>query len=339
MNTYAPVLIPTLCRFEHFIRCIESLQKNAEAQYTELYIGLDYPTKASHKEGYEKIKKFLNNGIEGFLCVHIFEHEKNMGAANNSDFLMKEAGKKHDRWIYTEDDNEFSSNYLEYMNRCLEEYTNDKSVVAVTGFNYPIDMDGNGGNIYFNSAYFAAFGFGTWTDKYNEMQSKITTENFRLLYQNRRFMNALKHQAFNQYGNFVKGMLGYIPDLLENDTIRMVDLAYGIYMFSEGKKMVFPLVSKVRNWGYDGTGVNCGEINYNGEKKITHRNFDMSCQKLDSSKDFPQIKEAQVSQQVVNKYVAEFFEIPLVEKIKVDIVYICSRILGIELIRGIFNRK
>ena len=50
--TFAPVIIPTLCRFEHFNRCIESLSKCTWAEYTEVYIGLDYPAKESHWGGY-----------------------------------------------------------------------------------------------------------------------------------------------------------------------------------------------------------------------------------------------------------------------------------------------
>ena len=42
---YAPILIPTLCRSKHFIRCIESLKKNGWAKYTDVYVALDYPAK------------------------------------------------------------------------------------------------------------------------------------------------------------------------------------------------------------------------------------------------------------------------------------------------------
>ena len=52
---YAPVLIPTLCRYDHFIRCLESLKKNTWAKYTEVYIAVDYPAKESHWDGYKRI--------------------------------------------------------------------------------------------------------------------------------------------------------------------------------------------------------------------------------------------------------------------------------------------
>lgn len=51
---YAPIYIPTLCRYEHFKQCIESLAQCEGASETEVYVALDYPAKESHLEGYEK---------------------------------------------------------------------------------------------------------------------------------------------------------------------------------------------------------------------------------------------------------------------------------------------
>lgn len=51
---YAPVIIPVLCRYKHFTKCIESLKNNGWAKYTDIYIGLDYPAKDSHVKGYKK---------------------------------------------------------------------------------------------------------------------------------------------------------------------------------------------------------------------------------------------------------------------------------------------
>ena len=48
---YAPIYIPTLCRYEHFKQCIESLAQCEGASETEVYVALDYPAKESHLEG------------------------------------------------------------------------------------------------------------------------------------------------------------------------------------------------------------------------------------------------------------------------------------------------
>ena len=59
IKTYAPVLIPTLNRYEHFKRCLESLEKCTGAEHTEIFVALDYPPSEKYKEGWSKICKYL----------------------------------------------------------------------------------------------------------------------------------------------------------------------------------------------------------------------------------------------------------------------------------------
>lgn len=74
---YAPIYIPTLCRYEHFKQCIESLAQCEGASETEVYVALDYPAKESHLEGYEKIKTYLETaGNMTFKKLHVHKREK-----------------------------------------------------------------------------------------------------------------------------------------------------------------------------------------------------------------------------------------------------------------------
>ena len=54
ITTFAPVVIPTMNRYEHFASLIKSLQKNRYACETDVIIGLGYPSKADQIDGYEK---------------------------------------------------------------------------------------------------------------------------------------------------------------------------------------------------------------------------------------------------------------------------------------------
>ena len=81
---YAPVIIPTLCRYKHFKECLESLSKCKWAEETEVFVGLDYPAKESHRPGYEKIKSYLKEvGNMTFKKIHVFEREVNYGGGKN----------------------------------------------------------------------------------------------------------------------------------------------------------------------------------------------------------------------------------------------------------------
>lgn len=65
IREYAPILIPTLNRYKHFRRCVESLSKCTHAEKTELVIGIDYPPVEKYREGWEKISEFITT-ITGF---------------------------------------------------------------------------------------------------------------------------------------------------------------------------------------------------------------------------------------------------------------------------------
>ena len=111
LHIYAPVVIPTLCRYEHLKRCIDTLSECTGADETELYVGLDFPAKESHWEGYRKICNYLPT-ITGFKNVVVIRREENMGATRNARDLLDIVHQKFDRYIFSEDDNEFSPNFL-----------------------------------------------------------------------------------------------------------------------------------------------------------------------------------------------------------------------------------
>ena len=116
--TYYPVIIPTLNRYEHFKRCVESLARNTHADKTELVIGLDYPPSKKYEKGYKQIKEYLPS-INGFKKITIFGRRENYGVHRNFIALQNYAFEHYDAVISTEDDNEFSPCFLDYMNKAL----------------------------------------------------------------------------------------------------------------------------------------------------------------------------------------------------------------------------
>lgn len=336
---YAPVIIPTLNRYEHFKRCVESLAANSWAKYTELYVGVDYPSAEKYVEGYKRIKEYLEHGIDGFDKVNIYYHESNLGSSENVYFLQNEAAKKYDRFICSEDDNEFAENFIEYVDCCLEKYADDESVIAVSGYNYPMNITGNGGDIYFSDCYFAAYGYGTWFKKYRSMLNYLTTEWVVALYKNSSYMKKLYNKSTNQYCNFVKAMLNYAIPIINSNGIRKIDLTYGLYMLDNSKKMIFPVSSKSRNWGFDGTGENCTELEFNEKKTITHRNNNYSSQRLDSGDNVEICEVDEIKRTVIDKAVNDYFDIPFKELLLTIVSYCVSRIIGIDRMSSIIKSK
>ena len=83
---YAPVLIPTLNRYEHLKKCLESLSRCTWAEETEVYVALDYPPSEKYMEGWKKNKEFLENcGDMGFKKLHLIERKENYGTWRQGD--------------------------------------------------------------------------------------------------------------------------------------------------------------------------------------------------------------------------------------------------------------
>jgi len=274
---YAPVLIPTLCRADHFIRCLESLKKNTWAKYTEVYIAVDYPLKESHWDGYKKIVEYLSMDCSEFAELYVIKRSHNYGAAANMAALRDLVLKKHDRFIRTDDDCEFSADFLEYIDCCLEKYENDESVIGVTGYSYPIDWNlGKEYNAFKNKLIFPMWGTGFWRKKFYKLQNDIVSGCIPEYVSHNHIKK--KNMTIARYLDVLDGTFNYNS---KNLIVQFSDVACGCYMQLFDKYIITPVFSKVRNYGFDGSGVYCSKILKNDKKRICATNYVYSEQTID----------------------------------------------------------
>ncbi len=333
---YAPVIIPTLSRYEHLENCIRSLSSCTGADKTDIYISVDHPPNPGYKEGYQKVVEYLKNGINGFSNVYIFYQENNLGMMGNLSFLVDSVREKHSCFIYTEDDNEFSPNFLEFINTALVYYKDREDVIAVSGYSYPIEHESKG-NTYVNPLYFSYHGCGMYLKDYDRMTGEIDLKWLMGLYRDKHKMDQLRRVSPNQYCNLVKSVLGYIFPIIDGDNVRPIDLACGIYLFDKGLKMAFPAVSKVINRGYDGSGADCEELIFDETKSQDHRNYPYDKQPMDPGTEFGQIIEENINENDLFRMLDKFFAIGDNEIHRTKSAYVISRILGIKLTGRILN--
>lgn len=246
---YAPVLIPTLNRFDHFKRCVNSLLECELCLETDLFVALDYPSKESHWEGYNKIQQFIKE-IQGFKSVTVIKREFNFGAHANIIDGYDVIFKNYESLILSEDDNVFSKDFLMFTNRCLEVYKDDDSIFSVCGYNYPIEIP----KFYENEIYtwqgYSAWGVGFWRDKFLKIDwsDEVVQSNVKSF-----LNNYTKVIQLDKIGNH------FIPALLHMHNVQQVhgDTYISMYQFLNNMTSVFPVISRVRNMGHDGSGVNC----------------------------------------------------------------------------------
>lgn len=279
-TVYAPVVIPTLCRYTHFKRCVESLARNTGADQTELYIGLDYPTKETHWDGYRKLCDYIPT-IQGFKNVVVYKRESNFGPMRNARDILAVVQKKYDCYIFSEDDNEFSPNFLQYINGGLQKFKNDANVIAICGFAEP-RVDYKCLNSYPYNAYpmcgYNAWGVGVWFEKKPPL---IPAK--EILYDEKTVLKVIGLG----HGRAVHRMLYRMR------TGAISDLQWRIFCALNHKYCIFPKISKVRNWGFDGSGENSLTINHYSIMDIDlQTSFTMDDFEV---RDYPQIKRIQKS--------------------------------------------
>ena len=265
---YAAVIIPTLNRREHLKRCVDSLLRNKEASETEVYISVDYPPSEKYEEGYQDVKEYVKT-ITGFKDVYLFYQEKNLGPGFNRFFLMKEAEKTHSTYIFMDDDNEFSPNFLGYMNWALNTFRDDPSIYAVCAVSdYPLPVSGD----YVKTHSYTPYGAGYWFEKGKQAQEYLNNRNIEEILHDRKIMNHVEETSSNIFCYMVGDLLREVPDMRGyNDKVTYIDIWENVYCIVTGRYNILPVIPKSRNFGNDGSGVHAITGGYSGE--IDSRDF------------------------------------------------------------------
>lgn len=254
---YAPVLIPTLNRYEHLKQCLESLSRCTWADKTEVYVALDYPPADKwdkYAPGWEKNKEWLHSvGDMGFKKLHLIERTRNYGIwtseLGNLDALVIEVKKKYKYYIISEDDNVFAPCFLEYMDKGIEKFKDDESVMAISGYSYPYPLLHESNTFYRQSVHFSAWGCACLEDHYPEY----------INYQYMRNLFSLKtcYNLYKKYGSLRLALYIRSCDKASQNMV-MTDVNLSLLGSLLRKDFIMPTMSLVRNIGADGSGVNFG---------------------------------------------------------------------------------
>ncbi len=279
---YAPILIPTLCRYQHLKKCIDSLKKNSWARFTDVYIALDYPPSEKYMDGYNKIIQYLEtDDFSVFNKFCVIKRDHNVGSLKNSLMLHDYILEKYDRFIRTDDDCEFSPNFLEYMDKCLDMFENDPTVMGVTGYAYPVKWKiEDECNVFKNNAIFPMWGTGFWKDKYYKLKNEITNGYIR----NAFFKNKIKRSNMTD-ARYLDAITEGVSENEARLTGKFSDVACGCYIQLTKQYIITPELSKVRNLGFDGSGEYC-QNTLNSISKSDASTYDYRLQEIDAENGF-----------------------------------------------------
>lgn len=267
---YAAVIIPTLNRKKHLERCIESLKAGTLASQTDLYISVDFPPSEKYKNGYKDVLDYVKT-IIGFASINVFYQESNLGPGLNRKFLEEKIADTHDKYVFTDDDNEFSPNFLEYINWGLETYKDDESIYAVCSCtDFKIKKDSNS-DFFLNTSY-NPYGSGHWLHKNRKCSEYLVQSSIDHIYKSKEMQNKLYTYSPMVYMWVAQDSLRRVAPMRgRNDKLTYIDIWENVYIIINNMKCVKPTRPKSRNWGLDGSGIhaNINDVeNYIPETKL-----------------------------------------------------------------------
>lgn len=245
----APIVLFVYNRPEHTQKTINALKKNELAKESELFIFSDGEKNQIDKKKVQEVREIINN-INGFKNIKIYESKINNGLANSVIDGVTNIINEYGKVIVLEDDLITSKIFLRYMNRALNFYEDNKDIWSISGYNLPINIPKGYDHDVYLSYRAHSWGWATWKDRWNEIDWKIKEFDQFL-------SNKQKQKLFNRAGNDMTRMLKkQINGQIDSWAIR-----WCYNQFKEDSYTIYPVKSKVKNIGMDGSGVHCGVSN------------------------------------------------------------------------------
>lgn len=262
---FAPVIIFAFNRPNALKNTVQSLLQNEEAEKSDLYIFVDGPrtNKPGESEKVHAVQMYANS-IKGFKSVNCFFSIKNKGLGDSIIQGVTQIINKYGKAIVLEDDLVFASNFLAYMNQGLDKYKDEKQVFSICGYSNKVKIPKG----YKYDTYFctrsSSWGWGTWADRWNSVDWELKDwDKYSKL-----------GKAFNKWGGSdCFRMLRSVKEGWGNSWA----IRFCFSQFLQNKFSLFPIISKVKNNGFDGEGTNCKkwsrfkyEFDIDGTKNITY---------------------------------------------------------------------
>ena len=244
MKTYAPILLFVYNRPEHLKQLIASLQANAEAAQSMLFIYTDAARNKADEEQVNKVREVIRH-IDGFASIEVIERATNWGLARNIIGGVTEQIRRYGRVIVLEDDLVVAPYFLRFMNDALEVYKDEPQVGHIQACDFTQDASLPD---TFLIKFTGSWGWATWERAWqhfnpdgqallNELENRRLTRRFDFN-GNYRFTRMLRRQVQGKNNSWA---------IRWNASLFLKD----ILSLNVGRSLV-------QNNGFDGSGTHCG---------------------------------------------------------------------------------
>ncbi len=249
MEDLAPVVLFVYNRPEHTEKTLMALMNNTLSDASTLYVyhdGAKVDAKYTDLKRFSEVKKVIRKK-KWCKNVNIIESKVNMGLADSITSGVTEIVNRHGKVIVLEDDIETSPGFLKYMNDALLLHRDNKEVMGISGFMFPIYRS----NLPETFLYPAnsCWGWGTWKDRwanYNDDALELYSELIN---------KPIDWKYFNAYQNnsFEEQLIANVQKKTKTWAVKW----HACIHLHDGS-ILHPRQTLTKNIGLDGSGVNCG---------------------------------------------------------------------------------
>ena len=299
-STPAPIVLFVYNRPQHTQLTLEKLTKNILASSSDLFIFSDGPRTEVDRDRVNEVRAIVSK-VHGFARVTIVNRDHNMGLTQNIITGISDIINRYGTAIVVEDDIVTSPYFLDYMNDGLNTYQQNPSIFSISGYGPPIPIRAT----YTEPVYWAprspSWGWATWADRWDRVDWAAST--FATFISNRR-----DRHAFNRGGND-------LTDLLTQQVegrINSWDICWCYAHYTNNAGCIYPIVSKVRNSGTDGSGTHYTS---------TSTKYDVVVDKL-PPKSFPPTIDVDP---IILRQFKAFYDVSIRDRLKRVIVRILRR--------------
>lgn len=240
--SFSPIVLFIYKRPHHTRQTLDSLKSCIGAEHSDLIVYADGP---KVNDDWDKIQesRSLFEDLGGFKGVRFIAHDENRGLARSIIEGVSDVLQHYGTAIVVEDDLITSRNFLLYMNRCLQNFRQQKHVVSISGYTPKIPFPHLSDDEIYLSLRPSPWGWATWQERWEQVDWNL--EDFDTFIDDK---DAIK--AFNRGGDDLTRMLiNQRKGVIDSWAIRWIYHHYKVKGFA-----ICPRHSKVKNIGTDGTG-------------------------------------------------------------------------------------
>lgn len=159
MRRTSPIALFVYARPWHTRQTLDALRRNELADESDLFIYSDAARGIDDFAAVDAVRQSLKE-VNGFRSVTVVERSTNFGLARSIIEGVTQLCANYGQVIVLEDDLVTSPYFLSFMNDALDTYRDDPEVMHISGYSYPIDIDGHAESYFLRLPM--CWGWATW---------------------------------------------------------------------------------------------------------------------------------------------------------------------------------